>query len=250
MRVMPLPFDPIDVIARHSAGFAAAAEGNLDAPVAHCPGWAVADLVAHLANVHWFWATIVEERLAEPPDESRRPPVAPRDQLLAAFAAGADRLTRVLRAATPSDRVWTWAPAQHDVAFVVRHQVQEAAVHHWDAAHAAGDTFAIAPQVAADAIDEFLTFSVSSDADPAEPQRPPLDGRFVLRCTDIDATWTVGDGRTPGTVRPDRGADPAAPELAATASDLLLWLYRRVDVGTGSVPADLLQRFRSLCYTD
>jgi uncharacterized protein (TIGR03083 family) len=243
-------FDPVAVIAEHSAGFARAAEGNLDARVEHCPEWSVADLVRHLTAVQWFWGAIVEERLQEPPQESRRPAHVTDDQLIPTFVAGAQRLARVLRDADPADAVWTWAPAQRDVAFVVRHQVQEAAVHHWDAAHAAGDTLAIAAPVAADAVEEFLTFSVSSDADPADPPRPPLDGSFALRCTDIEAGWTVSDASTPGTLRADRGVDARVAELAATASDLLLWLYGRVDVGTGSVSADLLQRFRALCFTD
>ena len=47
-------------IARHSAGLADAADGNLAAAVEHCPGWTVADLVNHVTEVQWFWATIVE----------------------------------------------------------------------------------------------------------------------------------------------------------------------------------------------
>ncbi len=187
------PLDYTAAIAEHSAGFAAAADGNLDAEVRCCPGWTVADLVAHLTEVHWFWATIADERLSEPPEESRRPARAPRDQLIGQFRTGADRLVRVLAAADPADRAWTWAPAQQDIAFIARHQVQEAAVHHWDAADAAGRAVAIAAPVAADAVDEFLTFSVSSDADPAEA-RPALNGRFALRCTDADAAWTISDG--------------------------------------------------------
>ncbi len=51
----------------HSAGFADATRDHLDARVEHCPGWSVADLVWHLTEVHWFWGTIVEERLDAPP---------------------------------------------------------------------------------------------------------------------------------------------------------------------------------------
>ena len=165
---MDIPaFDFVDAIAEHSAGFAAAADGNLGADVEYCPGWTVADLVRHMTDVQWMWATVADER--EPPDEERRPAAVEPDQLIDTFRAGADRLVRVLRAANPEDAAWTWAPAQQDVGFIVRHQVQEAAVHHWDAVHAAGGTLAIAAPVAADSIAEFLAFSVSSDADPAYP---------------------------------------------------------------------------------
>jgi uncharacterized protein (TIGR03083 family) len=246
------PLDYTAAIAEHSAGFAAAADGNLDAEVRCCPGWTVADLVAHLTEVHWFWATIADERLSEPPDDSRRPPRAPRDQLIGQFRTGADRLVRVLAAADPADSAWTWAPAQQDIAFIARHQVQEAAVHHWDAAGAAGRAGAItiAAPVAADAVDEFLTFSVSSDADPAEPARPALNGRFALRCTDADAAWTISDGGAPGTVAHQPGAAAGLPAVGATASDLLLWLYGRVSLATDPVPSELIGRFRALTFTD
>ena len=68
-------FDFVDAIAEHSAGFAAAADG-VDAEVEHCPGWTVADLVGHLTEVHWFWGTIVEERLKRRPGcPGARPPL-------------------------------------------------------------------------------------------------------------------------------------------------------------------------------
>jgi uncharacterized protein (TIGR03083 family) len=243
-------FDPFGTIARHSMGLADAADGNLGAHVEPCPGWDVADLVWHLTEVHWFWATIAEERLSTPPAEERRPRRPPREELLRTFRAGAERLVRALSSAPPEEPVWTWAPAQQDIAFISRHQVQEAAVHHWDAVRAVGGLLEIEAPVAADAIDEFLTFSVSSDIDPAQPARASLQGRFALRCTDADAAWTISDGRAPGTLSHVDGAQGHVPTIVATASELLLWLYRRIELDTASLAPDLLDRFRSLCFTD
>ena len=243
------PEDEIAAIARHSAGFAAAAEGHLDADVPSCPGWSIADLVDHLTEVHWFWATIVAERLAGPPPESRRPATAPRAELIAAFRAGADRLAEVLRTADGTAPVWTWAP-QQDIAFVRRHQVQEAAVHHWDAVQATGGRLVIEGPVAADSIEEFLTFSVPTLAAYPEPPRPALAGQFALRAADTGSAWTVRDDQVPGTVSYHRGAAPDLPAVTGTASDLLLWLYGRVAPDTDGVPADLLGRFRALAETD
>ena len=238
----------LGAIARHSDGLADAADGNLAAAVEHCPGWTAADLVAHLTDVQWFWATIVEERLSAPPEAERRPARAEPDQLVPALRSATDRLVRVLAAAPAGDHVYTWAPAQQDVAFVLRHQVQEAAVHHWDAAHARGAEVVIEAAIASDAVEEFLTFSVSSDADPAEPPRPALDGTFALRAE--GGVWTVTDGDAPGTVAwtPDFRDD--IPTVAASAADLLLWLYGRVGLDTSGVPDDLVARFRALCFTD
>jgi uncharacterized protein (TIGR03083 family) len=237
-------------IAEHSAGFATATRGNLSARVEHCPDWNVADLVWHLTEVHRFWSTIADERLPKPPDESMRPPRNTDDQLVSDFEKGAKRLVDVLAAADPSDSAWTWAPQQQDIAFIVRHQVQEAAIHHWDAVNAAGGSLTIASDVAADSIEEFLTFSVSTDADPAEPMPPSLDGAFALRATDIDAAWTITNGEKPGTVLVADGTPGDVPTLSATASDLILWLSRRTDVDETAVPAALVSRFRALTFTD
>jgi uncharacterized protein (TIGR03083 family) len=244
-------FDQVAAITEHSAGFAAACRDHLDAPVQHCPGWSVADLVRHLTEVHWLWGTIVEERLTAPPEESRRPPRAAEADLVDVFVAGAARLVQVLREADQSAHCWTWAGWQQDVAFVTRHQVQEAVVHHWDAALATGAGWALEPAVAADAVDEFLHFSVASEDDPDEPTTPPLDGTFALRTTDTGDAWTLTDGARPGVARVVREAADV-PTIEATATELLLWLYERVDLDTGSagLPDELVARFRAITFTD
>ncbi len=239
-----LPFDPLPVITTHSEALYDAAESRLDLPAASCPGWTVADLVAHLTGVHWFWATIVEDLLAEPPTD--HPARVPDDQLLEAGRAQAGRLVRVLAADDPSASCWTWAPTQKDAGFVVRHQVQEAAVHHWDAADATGTPWAIDPVVAADCVDEFLTFSVASEHYPADVQ---LGGTFCLQAADTGGSWAITDGLAPGTLGVTRGTTDG-PALRASAPELLLWLYRRAEIDAGEVPAELLQRFRAMSSTD
>lgn len=219
---MTAEFDACDAIAAHCAALADVAAGNLGLRVQHCPTWRVGDLVRHLVGVHWFWATIVDERLSAPPAETRRPAPPDDHAVIDAFLAGAAHLVRVLRDAPATAPVWTWAPGHQDIGFVRRHQVQEAAVHHWDAAHAAGRSITIPAAEASDAVDEFLTVSVSSDMDPATPPRPPLDGRFSLVARDTGAAWTLSDGDAPGTVRVTAGPEQGPPVLSATASDLLL----------------------------
>ena len=242
--------DCVAAIARHSSGFAASARGNVDARVEHCPDWSVADLVSHLTEVHWFWSTIAEERPASLPDESQRPPRVADAALVDVFEAGAARLVAVLAAADQSAPCWTWAPQQQDVAFITRHQVQEAAVHHWDVVHAAGGSLAIEPDVAVDAIAEFLVFSVATEADAPARTKPSLGGAFAIRATDVGAAWTVRDAGAPGTVLASAGVDGGVPVIESTASELLLWLYGRVEVDTSRVDADVVARFRALCFTD
>jgi uncharacterized protein (TIGR03083 family) len=254
-------------IAAHSAALADAADGNLDAAVEYCPGWTVRDLLHHITEVHWFWATIVEERITERPDHLEHPERAGDDDIVARFRAAAQHLVEVLSTADPDTHVWTWAVRQQDVAFVVRHQVQETLVHHWDAAHAAGGSVAVDPAVAADSVDEMLEFSVLNAGNYVSPEDDPLppalDGTFALRCTDSDSAWVVTDGDVPGltAVTATTASDVAAQGLRAvtgTGGQLLLWLYDRHgdpagDADTTAVDAadpELLTRFRPLCFTD
>jgi hypothetical protein len=147
-------------------------------------------------------------------------------------------------------RVYTWAPQQQNVAFVTRHQVQEVVVHHWDAAHAAGEDFTVDPNVAADSIEEFLTFSISNDDDPIDPPGVALGGSLGLKCTDVDRSWTILDGDVPSTVRFVDGIESATPRVAGTSSDILLWLYSRVELASDEHANELGGRFRALCFTD
>jgi len=252
-----LQFDPLAEIAEHSAGLARAAAGNLAAPVEHCPGWTVADLVWHVTEVHWFWAAIVAGLLPAPPEDEEGPQRPAAEDLISRFSAGAEHLVRVLAAADPAAACWTWAPTEQNAGFVLRHQVQEAAVHRWDAEHAAGREVALGTAMSADAIDEFLTHSMCTVHDPAEDPRPSLDGALVLSASDAGIDWTITDDSLPGTVTFSTGAaEPGLPRITGTASDLLLWLYGRVQLPVTAGPAgqaaadELLSRFRALSFTD
>jgi uncharacterized protein (TIGR03083 family) len=238
-----------EAITKHGAAVAAAASGHLDEPIEHCPGWTMVDLVQHLTEVQWFWATVVEQRLQERPQEGR-PTDVDRLELIDRFSRGAQHLVRVLGECDQATRVYTWAPQRQDVAFVTRHQVQEIVVHHWDAAHAAGVEYQVDPEVAADSIEEFLTFSVSNDDDPIDPPGVTLGSPLGLMCTDVERSWTVLDGDAPSTVRFIEGIEVGTPRIAGTSSDILLWLYSRVELESDEESTALGGRFRGLCFTD
>ena len=262
---MPLtPQQCTEAIAGHSRLLADVATDQLDQDVEFCPGWTVRDLVQHVTQVQWFWATVVEDRLTDRPTQLQDPPGAPDDQAIAVFRAGAEHLVAVLTQTDPATHVWTWAPAQQDAGFVVRHQVQEIVVHHWDAAHAVGQSVEVDPEVGADCVDEMLEFSVlnANNVDD-DPLPPPLDGTFAVRCTDSDHAWIVADGDQPGTSRVTATTATAAeaqgtPAVTGTGGQLILWLYARHGDPAGDADTSrvddaypgLLDRFRKLCYTD
>ena len=147
--------------------------------------------------MHWFWGAIVERKLTDPEQVSTAPEPAEAD-LIEAFRRGARRLVEILAAADPTTPVWTWS-SQHDVGFVIRHQVQECAVHRWDAQHAAGRETPIDRAAAADAVDEFLTFSLPEPGDPNRESQQLLAADLILATTDTGQAWTIRDGAVHGT---------------------------------------------------
>ena len=224
------------------------AEGHFERPVTSCPGWTVRDAIAHLVEVHAFWATVVERRAREEP--SLEAPVVEDGALLATYRRGADHLVDVLGAADQSAPVWTWAPTQQDVAFISRHQVQEALVHGWDVAHAVGAAWSIAPDLADDAVEEFLSVSMSREDGWTKSAAAPLDGVVTLRGAESGAQWSVRDGATAGTIVHRPGPAEGAVVLEAPSGDLLLWLFGRIDLPAPRADAEVLARLRALAFTE
>jgi uncharacterized protein (TIGR03083 family) len=196
------------------------------APVPGCPGWTLADLVWHLAEVQHFWTWVVRTRATDP--SAYAPPVRHADdELLGYLAAQSAELEFVLHGADPAERVWTWAP-QQDVAFVLRRQAQEAVVHTVDAEQVLGDVRPIPPDVGLDGIDEWLDVHVPA-ALPGGP--PPQAHPVVLHAVDADAERTLFPGPRPFPIA----------AMTGTAGDLLLALWRRVPLEVLTVDGDGLQ---------
>jgi uncharacterized protein (TIGR03083 family) len=199
------------------------AAADLDARVPSCPEWRITDLAQHLTGVHAFWTQLVE------PDAAGEDRSIDTTELVPLGRVALQRMVDVFGSADPQRHVWTWA-SQQDVAFVTRHQVQETAVHRWDAQTAAGiDVDPIAPAIAGDAIDEFLTLSRPAMTTEARP----LPGPVHLHCTDVDGEWFVHpDGR----VEPIHAKGDVA--VRGASSDLLLALYSRVPLDDLDVIGD------------
>lgn len=223
--------DYIDAIARESGGFrAAAARAGLQAPVATCPGWTVADLVWHLAEVHLFWSFIVTTRAANP-DAYVEPERVLDDELLDLFDANLAALLETLSTTAADTEVWTWTD-DHTVGFVQRRMAQETAVHRWDAECAAGDLRDIDPALASDGIDEFLHHVYGSRW--AVPD--PIGGSVHIHCGDVPGEWTVRPSVDGFDVTREHAKGDCA--LRGGASDLLLTLWRRVGLDAIDVVGD------------
>ena len=236
--------DCLAAINSHTRGLGSAAEGNLDARVEHCPDWSMADLVWHLASVHSFWNEIATRLPLSEPEDLVRPERPADADLVPALLDGVAILTDTLRTTDQHAPCWTWGQEQN-VWFITRHQVQEAAVHHWDGVNATtGHAWAMDDVIAMDAVDEFLTHSIANPRWPM-PDAAPLGATFSLPGT----AFAVADGVIPGTL--DRSTD--AVESDGDASSVLLWLYRRVPdeaVIPSTVDPALVARFRAFTFTD
>ena len=151
-----------------------------------------------------------------------------------------------LLASTADDvPVWTWAleEADHNVGFVRRHQVQEAAVHRWDLEQAVTGTAApVDAGTAADAVDEILAITLPWGV----RGHKPLRGTVHLHCTDVEGEWFVA---VDGAVERTHAKGDVA--IRGTASDLLLGLYARIPldeldvIGDAALAGELLDRLNT-----
>lgn len=201
----------------------AAASPGLDVRVPSCPDWSLRNLVEHLTDVHRFWTAAVTAGPSEKP-----PTVAPADDtlsagLLARSAAATQGLIAALRSAGPTLGCWTWW-GDSDVPMtsgaVARHQIQEAAVHAFDAQLATGTPQPIPAAVALDGIAEFI--GVSHGTASPWPHEPTRIGLHAAE----GESWLV-DLTAPGSRIID-GPHETAASLHGSASNLLLTLHRRL----------------------
>ncbi|HEX2849531.1 MAG TPA: maleylpyruvate isomerase family mycothiol-dependent enzyme [Acidimicrobiales bacterium] len=220
-------------VRREGHALAAAARRAPDAAIPSCPGWDMTTLLNHLGRVHGWAATAVESRATEAAPFPKRPDAVTVEW----FEAGVDHLADVLdaAAATPDAPVWNFmgvTPA--DAGFWIRRQAVETAIHRWDAQLAAGDPEPIEPALAVAGIDEALLLHLTLAAAALEND-VDLGGTVHFHAT--DTTDTAGDAdKGEWTVRLDgrrlvvgRGHEKGDVAARGTASDLLLFLWGRVD---------------------
>jgi uncharacterized protein (TIGR03083 family) len=234
---MTIPLPPADYLphlSRQTAEFERLLRtADLDAPVVSCGDWTLRKLGAHLGNVHRWATTIVTT--GEPASQNLE--LEPGGDLADWYAAGAAELLATLRGADPSAPAWHFSVTEKVKAFWFRRQAQEAAVHLFDAARAAGVETVIDPLIAADGVDE--VFAVMMPRARRRSGPPPLPESLTIRATDTGHTWLLSpatqttEGPTADLVA---GDTVAAATVAAPAQDLLLLLWKRL------APADTAVR--------
>jgi uncharacterized protein (TIGR03083 family) len=209
-------FDVRQAIVSESDGFAAAIDPELLAQrVPGCPEWTQRDLVWHLGRVQRFWASVIRARADVEPTRTavQGPNDAP--ELQEWMRASTNELLDALDDVPPETPAWTWWRDNRTVGAIARHQVQEAAVHRWDAESVGGAPAPLSEPVATDGVVEFLGI--------ARQLRAPAPILFTT--TDSGVRVAAADG-------------PPAVTVAGTASNLVLLLHGRIDPGRVSVEGD------------
>jgi uncharacterized protein (TIGR03083 family) len=236
--------DLLRLIDERTSAFRAvvAAAPSLDVPVPSCPGWTLLDLVQHLGKGRRRWAAIVAAGPAEAPPAGTHPKEAPdgpaeREALLAWLAEGSELLLSALRAAGPDRGCWTWwdrSESPQTSGAVARHQVQEVAVHTYDAQLALGTAQPLPDEVALDGVDEFLSTCCAG----SYPW--PYDACTVDYQVTGGPTWRLS--LAADIVRtsrfPAEAPDPAGASIRDTASELVLFLYGRHPLDAMKVEGD------------
>ncbi|MEU4691327.1 maleylpyruvate isomerase family mycothiol-dependent enzyme [Actinoplanes sp. NPDC023714] len=241
--IPPFP-ELLSLIESRSAALREAA-GDLTAPVPGCPGWSVRDLITHLSRVQRFWSAVVRagDPAAPPPV-----PVLPPGELLDAYEESTRTLLDALTAAGPDVPCWSWWPesaAPHTSGAIARHQVQEAAVHAFDAQEAIGRPEPLPAAVAVDGVGEFLQVAMGSLG--AWPHRP---ARVEFQALE-GPSWTVDLSPSGATLDPAASGEPVT-RVQGRASDLVLALYRRIPLADVRIDGDreVAEQIREWCIVD
>ena len=226
---------------------AAAAAPDLEGRVPGCPDWTLGDLVAHLAGVQRFWAVAV--RLADPagpPTPEQRGDLDPHGDLLYWYGESTRLLLAALRDAGPDAPAWAWwgaSDAPLTAGAIARHQVQEAAVHAFDAQESIGAPEPLPAAVAVDGVAEFLSVGLGSQG--AWPHRP---ARVAFAATEGPA-WIL-DLTPSGARLAPAASGEAVTSVHACASDLVLALYGRIPFESLRVEGDRSLPGQILAWSD
>ncbi len=217
---------------------------DLAAAVPSCPGWTVADLVRHVAEVYLHKTECM--RLNAFPDPW--PPAGlesegPIELLDRAYA----ELVGEFATRDAADPSRTWHEPDQTVGFWIRRMAQETVIHRLDAELALGVPVAPIPDdLAIDGIDEVLKLFVGYGShawlEDFEPVLAGAEGRTVIVGVDGGPGWLI---RTETTGVDVTDADPAAAAstpvdatVSGSAAGVLRWLWARESPGVSEAQAE------------
>ena len=208
---------------------AVAATPSLDVQVPTCPEWTLLDLVEHLVEGRNKWTAIVTAGSADDPADFSVPE-APREReaVLTYFATSVQQQLDALREAGPDRGCWTWwgdSQSPQTSGAVARDQLQQLAVHTYDAQVTVGAPQPLDAELALDGVDEFQTTRCAG----TEPW--PHEPVVVDYHATEGRSWRlwVSDGHTRTARLPDgEGSEKADVAVWGTAHELVMFFYGRI----------------------
>ena len=217
------------------------AGANLAMQVPSCPEWTLRQLVEHVGRAHRWVTAIVTRRRTTAPDFDTLNVLAPADAdgLCRWLADGAAELAEAIRSVGPQTPIWSWADEQ-SAGFWARRMTHETAMHRADADLALGREFVLDPELAADAISEWLSLLALPEAINYRPELAELRGEgqiLHLHSTDPGlgeaGEWIVR--RTPSGPVWEPGHAKGDVAVRGAVVDLLLVMMRRVAPGEAPI---------------
>jgi uncharacterized protein (TIGR03083 family) len=204
------------------------ARRDLTAEVPSCPGWTVADLVTHVAEVYLHKVEAMRTG-SWPPDWP--PPGLADEEPVASLERAYAALLGEFATRTPESTTVTWHRPDQTVRFWIRRMAQETVIHRIDAELALGEQVrAIPVDLAVDGIDEVLALFLvyAAQAWPAEFAKHLADlAPFTVDVITDGGTWQVSG--SPTGLELSDGSDGADAVLSGPPGALLRYLWGRGD---------------------
>ncbi len=216
--------DYLEAITADSETFiSTAATLDRDNPVAVCPGWTVADLVAHQGFVWGFAAANVAAAGDKTPPASPKPP-EDEGKLIEWASSVRSTMLEALSAADPDAPAWSFAAPYQTAGFWQRRMCHETMLHRWDMQSVALDIDPLFAHRAADGIDEYLHVGLQYSS--GRPNRVYPTQSLHLHCNDTVGEWTVvADAENNLSIVREHAKGDAA--VKGQAEEILLWIWGR-----------------------
>lgn len=232
----PLPDDHyLAALTAQSTRFAHALQGtDVQQRVPTCPEWTIYQLAEHLGQAHRRTTALVTQRATSPVaarELQLTPPPEDPERLGDWVCAGAAELVQAIQVTGLQTPMWSWTEDQR-ARFWARRMTHETAVHRADLELAQGHHFTLEPELAADAISEWLGLVCSAKAVRWRPELAELcgDGQLLhLHSTDAGlgeaGEWIIR--RTPSGPVWEHGHSKGDVAVRGAVVDLLLVLLGR-----------------------
>jgi uncharacterized protein (TIGR03083 family) len=211
---------------------------DLSTPVPTCPDWTLKHLFRHVGRGSRWAAQIIAERRSRPLDprdvRNGKPPDDP-DAAIEWLNEGPQKVIIAIDQVGSDAQVWTGAGLR-PAGWWIRRLLHEVGVHLADAALALGADYNPSPDLAADAISEWIELMVVQSS---RQTTPPVERGRTLHLHATDAglgptgEWTIVNDEDGPSWSHEHGKGDVA--LRGTAKDLLLAIVRRRDVADSDI---------------